>query len=153
MKRKTVFALAAMMFLVLSLAFLPASSAKRSGKDNTRKARVAKTAALDTDLFVPSGRPQMNARPVVREAVSFAESGSVRDMPRVKAKGPHTPPDREMAEQEKGDKNEVGEKNEENREIIRKIDPNAPGTPDVAIAQVGASRNAPLVMPAPNVSF
>ena len=140
MKRNTVFALAAMVVLALSLVLLPASSAQRSAKDNSRKARVAKTAALESDLFKPSGQPQLKAQPVVREAVSFAESAAVRDMPRVKAKGPkHTPPDRELAD-EKGDKGEVGENNEENREIIRKIDPNAPGTPDAAIAHVNDPR-------------
>ncbi len=158
MKRNTVFALAAMIVLALSLTLLPASSAKRSAKDNSRKARVAKAAAVESDLFKPSGRPQFAAQPLVREAVSFAESPAVRDLPRVITKGPGSSPrDREFAD-EKGNKDDKGEAleiNEENREVIRKIDPNAPGTPDAAIAQVKRTRAnlQPLVMPTPTVSF
>src|SRR5882724_2565717 len=142
MRRTTLFAMIAIIVLALPFLFMPGSFAKRSAKDNTRKARVAKIASLESELFKPSGRPQSKAAPLVRQPVYFSESAAVRDMPRVSAKGPRLAPrDREFAD-EKGDKGEAGEINEENREIIRKVDPSVPGTPDAAIAQVkGTNHN------------
>ncbi|MCA1616092.1 MAG: carboxypeptidase regulatory-like domain-containing protein [Acidobacteria bacterium] len=50
---------------------------------------------------------------------------------------------------------QVREKNLSNKKIIRKADPNAPGSPDAAIADLPSGKGglAPQVMPAPGVSF
>jgi subtilisin-like proprotein convertase family protein len=158
MKRQTVFVLAAMIALVVTLFFLPVSSAKRDGaraRSNERKAHAAKEASAESVFFKPAR--QQGAEPVVGRAVKFAESAAVRDfapMPDGLSKsktltGNFQPQEKEFGE---GGPFEI---NEGNREILRHEDENALRTPDQALSSKGSHANAPSPNPPnpPSLSF
>lgn len=160
MKRQTLFALAAMIAVVLSLFLLPASFAKRNGartRDIDRKAHAAKAAASEEDLFKPSVHGQGSAEPVVSQAVKFAESAPVREfapMPEGLSKTKTLGARFEPKEKEFGEGGPF-EVNEQNREILRHEDKNAQRTPDQALSTGSSRGNAPSPNPPnpPSLSF
>jgi len=129
MKRNLGLALIAV--FVIGLTFLlPTSLAKRD--DNSVK-HSNSGGQLLPDLFRTSKPNQNPAAPIAMRAVKFAESIPVRDFPAPEMKmGPG-----KIRELERFEKDEVAdgkygveEKNDKNREVMRRLDLNAPRTPD-----------------------
>jgi subtilisin-like proprotein convertase family protein len=160
MKRNLGLALVALILMALSFLLLPTSMAKRN--ENSRRDRLqsgATTAKLPANFngFRSPAQAQPGA-PVSMEAVGFAESIPVRDM--VSSRGRMTKQRQRRAEQE----DEVAEgketeKNEKNREIIRRFDASL-RTPDQALSsdnpftrELTRSGITPKVLPTPSVNF
>jgi subtilisin-like proprotein convertase family protein len=154
MKRNLGLALVAIIVIVLPLLLLPTGMAKREG--NLVKHTNSKNAPLDPDLFRVNQQEEGSAAPVVMRAVNFAESIPVRDFPEVSGKK-FSGKVREREFFEKGDsdlgKFGVTEKNEKNREITRRSDPNAPRTPDQALSSSRGNGPSPNPPNPPTVDF
>ena len=142
-------------FVVGVMFLLPTTLAKRD--DNSVKHGNSPGQILP-ELFRTNKLNQNPAAPIAMRAVKFAESIPVRDFPAPVTK-PGTGKVRELEHFEKDEASEgkygVEEKNEKNREIIRRTDPNAPGTPDQALSTRGPRANGPSPNPPnpPSVNF
>ena len=157
MKRYRLILIAAVFTLFVSTLFLRSGEAQKGGNSTPSKRAVA--------VNQNTRRPESGA-PIAIQAVSFAESVAVRDLPDMKVarKGfKFAVRDIEEAREEKRAKNGQGpgletmarEINEKNREVIRPVDANAPRTPDAALSSKTQGKNgvAPKVPNPPTVSF
>ncbi len=153
--------------LLVALALPPLSGASKTDKRDKR--------GVSAPAKIKQGSADAGVSAQTYEAVNFGVSRPVREL----AAAQPTLPAGQAAAQGIKDKKEiierkrafntggqkelkrveaeqkVREKNFTNKKIIRKSDPDAPGTPDAAIARVpsGKSDLAPQVMPTPLVSF
>lgn len=167
---------AALVLTALALALAPFRSAANDDQRRAARAAVAQES-------------YNGAKPESSVAVSFAKSAPLRDIararPQTRPNPRQKPVDHEEYIEKQREKNAVanpkeadadisaeiepggdpgGEETERevnrfNKEVIRKIDENAPGTPEEALAYVpgpvkrGSRGVTPRVMPAPTVSF
>ena len=154
MKRNLGLALVAIFFVGLTI-LLPTSLAKRN--ENSIKHSNSR-GQIVPELFMVNKQDQNQAAPIAMRAVNFAESIPVRDFPATEAKQ-GTGKVRELERFEKDETGEgkygVEEKNEKNREIIRRTDASAPRTPDQALSSKSPRINAPSPNPPnpPTVDF
>ena len=161
--------------LLTALILPPLTGATKNGKSAQRNPLALPNPAT---LLGSSIQEASIGRPISLRAVNFAETDTLVNI--AKAQKPGTtklrarPFDREELMEKMREKaaraagiapegefiggDEEREINGYNREIIRAIDPNAPGTPDAALAAVPGKKGsrgslAPQVMPTPDVSF
>jgi subtilisin-like proprotein convertase family protein len=154
MKRNLGLALVAIFFVGLTI-LLPTSLAKRN--ENSVKHSNSR-GQIVPELFMVNKQDQDRAAPIAMRAVNFTESIPVRDLPAAEPKQ-GTGKVRELERFEKDETSEgkygVEEKNEKNREIIRRHDASAPRTPDQALSSKSPRGNAPSPNPPnpPSVDF
>src|SRR5437899_2493485 len=155
MKRSLGLCLIAIFVIVVAFLALPTSMAKRN--DKLVKHGNSKT-AIAPELFNVNGPMSGNGGPIAMRAVGFAESIPVRDFPTAEEKE-FSGKVRELEFFEKRDADEpkfgITEKNETNREITRRTDPNVPRTPDQALSTQSSRGSGPSPNPPnpPSVSF
>ena len=154
MKRNLGLALVAIFFVGLTI-LLPTSLAKRN--ENSVK-HSNSNGQIVPELFMVNKQDQNRAAPIAMRAVNFAESIPVRDFPAPEAKQ-GAGKVRELERFEKDETSEgkygVEEKNEKNREIIRRTDASAPRTPDQALSTKNSGGNRPSPNPPnpPSLNF
>jgi len=154
MRRNLGLAVAAIFFVGLTI-LLPTSLAKRN--DSSVK-HSPSGGQLVPELFRVNKQDQDRAAPIAMRAVNVKESIPIRDLPAPEFKE-WAGKVRELESFEKDETSEgkygVEEKNEKNREIIRRHDPSAPRTPDQALSTKNARGNAPAPNPPnpPSVDF
>lgn len=154
MKRNLGLALVVISVVVLTI-LLPTGLAKRN--DNSVK-HSQSGGQLIPELFRVNKQDQNGAAPIAMRAVKVAESIPVRDFPAPAAKQ-WAGKVRELEPFDKDETSEgkygVQEKNEKNREIMRRTDASAPRTPDQALSTTNSGGNRPSPNPPnpPSLSF